>query len=559
MAEAQDRLNEATVAFRRGNFAAARAALESALEAHESGRIHGMLAGVCLALEDLDATRRHGEAAYRLHQEAGDVCEAAGAALLLAHMHDWLDHDVAVRGWVARAERLLADTGPCVERGYLVLARAACDVHDVEALEASADIALEIARQFHDLDLEARALGDGGLALVCQGRVREGLARLDEAMAAVVSGDVGQHMVAGLTCCAMLTACERLGDSSRAGQWIDAVRLYSTDRFGEPPPQVLRSHCRLTYGGLLAAAGSWNEAEAEYRRVLDGTKALPKHAVARGAIAELCIRQNRFAEAEEALLGLEDRVEAAGGMARLHLARGELDMAAATLERAMLALETDLLRSAPLLALHVETEIERGDLDMAATSAARLKWIAVETRLPAFTALAQFNSGRVAAARGDNPVASFRAALQALAGGGSPPLAADIHLQLAGALAETDTAAAIAEARAALAVFERLGARRGCDEAAALLRRLGVTTRASGRTNGGDLDTLSRREREVLPLIAEGLSNAEIAGRLFITARTAEHHVSSILAKLQLRSRAEVAAHAASQRLRAAEAGAVRP
>ncbi len=55
---------------------------------------------------------------------------------------------------------------------------------------------------------------------------------------------------------------------------------------------------------------------------------------------------------------------------------------------------------------------------------------------------------------------------------------------------------------------------------------------------------LSRREREVVPLIAEGLSNAEIAKRLFVTPKTIEHHVTSILGRLDLRTRTEIAAWA---------------
>jgi DNA-binding NarL/FixJ family response regulator len=53
--------------------------------------------------------------------------------------------------------------------------------------------------------------------------------------------------------------------------------------------------------------------------------------------------------------------------------------------------------------------------------------------------------------------------------------------------------------------------------------------------------TLTKREHEVLGLLAEGLSNAAIAERLFVSRKTAEHHVGSILAKLGATSRAEAA------------------
>jgi DNA-binding NarL/FixJ family response regulator len=56
---------------------------------------------------------------------------------------------------------------------------------------------------------------------------------------------------------------------------------------------------------------------------------------------------------------------------------------------------------------------------------------------------------------------------------------------------------------------------------------------------------LTARELEVLALLAEGLRNADIAQRLFISVKTAEHHVSAILAKLGVRTRGEAARHAA--------------
>jgi DNA-binding CsgD family transcriptional regulator len=91
--------------------------------------------------------------------------------------------------------------------------------------------------------------------------------------------------------------------------------------------------------------------------------------------------------------------------------------------------------------------------------------------------------------------------------------------------------------------LEALGADRDADAAAALLCSLG----ARGRSGPRDHGLLTKRETEVLRLLGEGLSNAEIAKRLFISPKTAEHHVGRIYAKLDLRSRAEAAAYAARE------------
>ncbi|MDQ3981388.1 MAG: response regulator transcription factor [Actinomycetota bacterium] len=94
---------------------------------------------------------------------------------------------------------------------------------------------------------------------------------------------------------------------------------------------------------------------------------------------------------------------------------------------------------------------------------------------------------------------------------------------------------------AALTAFEQLGAQADADAAAALLRSLGAPGRAAPRKLG----VLTKREQEVLGLVGLGLSNPEIAQRLFISRKTAAHHVSNLLAKLGLRNRAEAVAYTA--------------
>src|SRR5262249_136866 len=103
-----------------------------------------------------------------------------------------------------------------------------------------------------------------------------------------------------------------------------------------------------------------------------------------------------------------------------------------------------------------------------------------------------------------------------------------------------DPPVALDQAARALATFEDRGARHLADQAAALVRDLG----GPARTGRKDVGVLTEREVEVLRLLGEGLSNAEIAARLFISTKTAGHHVSNILAKLQLKSRQEAAAYA---------------
>jgi DNA-binding NarL/FixJ family response regulator len=101
--------------------------------------------------------------------------------------------------------------------------------------------------------------------------------------------------------------------------------------------------------------------------------------------------------------------------------------------------------------------------------------------------------------------------------------------------------AAQAEAQIALTALEDLGAEREANAAAALLRDLGVKAARTGHKSVG---ILTKREIDVLTLLGQGMSNPEIAQRLYVSRKTVEHHVARVLSKLGLRNRAEAAAAA---------------
>lgn len=241
------------------------------------------------------------------------------------------------------------------------------------------------------------------------------------------------------------------------------------------------------------------------------------------------------------LEGCEEHPLALVPVARLRLLRGEPATAAAMLERRLEALAADAPGSAPLLPLLVEVRLAQGDADGAAAAAERLVGLADHLRRDNLRALGQLVSADVALARSERRApAHLEAALDLFAALGMPFEQAEARLRLAKIFVQERRELAVEEARHALKAFERLGAARKADEAASLLRSLGAPGRSAARQEG----ELTGREREVLALLAEGLSNAEIAGRLVISEKTAGHHVGHIFRKLGLRNRAEATAYA---------------
>lgn len=512
------------------------------LEVQADPEVRLQLAYLDYLTHDFDGARVHGETAYRDFRRQGQRRRAAVAAAAVGRIHfEGFNNQPAARGWFARGRTLLKDEGDCVERGWVELGLVGCSVPDVSVLAEKAAAAVELARRFDDLDLECKALSDHGLALVSLGRTEEGMELIDEAMAIVSTGDV-QPFVAGQVGCCTLTACERAGDLARADAWLRALDQADVARPDEQSP-ILFVHCQGAYGTLLCQLGRWSEAEAALTTSLTvGRTGFYLHRVmARGALAELRIRQGRFGEADRLLADFGDRWESMPPRARLHFARGEFDHAAALIKQALRQIGADRVRAIPLLALLADVELGRANLDAARKCAQEAAAMSDAVGAPQLIAQAALVLGRVHGAEGDGVAAAadYEAGLRAVTSTDNLLIRAALHLDLARTLATIDPAAAVAEGQAAFAIFGRLDAPEA-EQCIGLLRRLGVTVIAVPVVAPSPLSQLSPREREVLTLVGQGMTNPEIATRLFISPKTAEHHVSSILSKLGLRSRVEV-------------------
>ncbi len=552
-AEAEALLGEARATLDRGDWAAARSSFEASLERKETPEALLGLSDALWWLGDTDGAVRCGERAYAGFRRRQDAVQATLAAVALYfHYRVSLGNAAAARGWLGRAARLVEELGLEPLAGWVLLMRAH-DSGDPVATERWAREARELARRFDDADLELCALSQLGASLVETGRVEEGEALLDEAMAASLAGEAAQLRTVVYTSCNMISACSQVAGVERASQWIHAADEF-TRRYGSPH---LYTSCRIYYGSVLFATGDWAEAERQLTAALESgrkaERALYGEALAR--LAELRLAHGRVDEAERLLAGFEDHHVTAGAVASVRLARGDPAAAETALRRRLRELEEHerpgpypvgaavCLEHASLLELLALAELEQDAVHDARVTAESLVALGERAGCEEIVARAARTVGRALAAVGETET---EAAVTSL----NHALALFSRLELPFEVARTcvllahtlrDRESAIREGRTALAGFERLGARRDADSVAAFLRSLGVKAARSGPR---EIGVLTKREREVLELLAQGLTNQELAERLFVTRKTAEHHVHNVLRKLGLRSRAEAAAYA---------------
>ena len=272
--------------------------------------------------------------------------------------------------------------------GWLMLDRAPW-TSDASEREQFATAAIAIARRYGDRDLEFDAMALLGEAYVAAGRVTEGMTLLDQAMAAVASGEVVGVGPAGEIYCRLLSACERATDVRRAEQWLAAATRF--EAWGDFVPPTCRTH----YGGILIALGRWEEAERELlaaiRTFETGYWASQLFALLR--LADLRVRQGRFEEAERLLEGFDWHASAKRSLARIALARGDLALAG---DLGRLCLESTPPSDpdcAAVLALLVEVQLACGDLAAAEETLDQLAVLALDRKDDRTRAIAKLVGG----------------------------------------------------------------------------------------------------------------------------------------------------------------------
>jgi DNA-binding NarL/FixJ family response regulator len=501
-------------------WADARAAFERALADGAGPDALEGLAWAAWWLSDAEATLDARSRAFRAYREAGDPAAAARMAGWLAWDSATFRGDVGLAaGWLARAHRLIDHLDPGADHGWVALhegglALAAGDTET--ARRAGADAArLGAATGVEDLEMVGLALE--GAAVVAEGDVRAGMRQLEEASAIALAGGAELLVSPGWACCYVITACECVRDYERAEEWCRRGREFALRN--QVP--FLLGVCRSEYADVLLWRGEWGEAERELEAAIQLlTATRPGQAgepIAR--LAELRRRQGRGEDAQALLARIEGHPQALLVRARLALDGGDAVRAAELGERYLRRVKPrNLVARAVGLELLVAARVAAGE--DATAAAAELDRVAETIGTKPLRALAHHARGRVLRAAGDLDGARRRLedAVDLLAQDGAAYETALARLDLAAALAALGRGSA---------------AQREASAARAQLRALGA---AAG---GGEL---SAREDEVLALVADGLTNREIAERLVLSEHTVHRHVANIMAKLGVRTRAAAAA-----------------
>ena len=482
------------------------------------------------------------ERAHHLFVERGDLARAARAAFWSGMALLLRGEMVRANGWFARGQRILDDAGlDCVERGYLRIPSAIRASRQGDALAGYRihEETIAIARRFGDEDLVIWARQGQGRALLLSGDIEGARAVMDEVMVAIATGQVSP-IVLGYVYCSVIIGLRQVYDVGRARAWTAALERWCES---QPELEMYRGECLVYKAEVLEQTGDWPKAleqMVDARERLSSPPPHPSAGVAAYHEGELHRLSGRFAEAEAAYVQSGELGRSPQpGLSLLRLEQGRLDVASASVRRALSEAQGHAAR-AEILPGYVQIMLAARDLAAAQTGVAELAAIAAAADSDYLRAAASHAQGATLLAEGElqRALQNLREAAEIWQALDATYLAARTRLLIAEACHELhDVESARMEIDVARKAFSRLGAKPD-------LERIGKLFPPPGTPD----HPLSRREFEVAELVAQGLSNKVIAGKLFLSERTIESHVKNICDKLGFNSRAQVASWVTARR-----------
>jgi ATP/maltotriose-dependent transcriptional regulator MalT len=525
-----DPLAAGRAALRNAAWDEARALFEEATAAGGPAEAWEGLSRAAWWLGDQDATMAARERAYRAYRDADDPCGAARMAMWLGSDHlDFRGDDAVAAAWLRRGRAHLAGHDPCAEEGWIMLLESDLALlarADPMAAERGAREALELARAIQDPGVEVVALALLGSALIASGDAGEGLLRLDDCVTLAVAEDFSETAAPGWALCHTVSACADVGDFGRAAQWCRALHTWSATWRA----RHFFGICRTAYGEVLATSGDWPSAEQELKSAIDDLGSTRPALAAPSAVrlGKLRVRQGDVAAARALFESALPLPQAALAIGELDLDAGDPASASDAGERVLRRLgEASVLDRFPALELLARARAAAGDTAGAGLASSEVDREADRLGTPYMRGRAGLVRAGVLAAAGDHEGARRAAedAADLFTSCSAPYDAARARMLLADALnALGRPEGAATEASAARAALELLGAGPGERHQAA--------------------QELSAREVEILRFVAQGLGDAEIASRLFLSPHTVHRHVANIRTKLREPSRAAAVAHA---------------
>jgi DNA-binding CsgD family transcriptional regulator/tetratricopeptide (TPR) repeat protein len=475
------------------------AALADRLPPAEQAAVFDELSQVAYTVGQLDDAFAAAEKAIQIYGELGDRLALGECTRAMSRLHWYAGDGRAARRSAHEAVAILEPLGESVQLAgaYSAISQLAMLEEDTRGAIEWGEKALDLATRLGDEPARAHALVNLGTARMLL--APDDSAVLLDAFAvadrACVPHEAGRALLnLGYTLMSWVRPEPALHYAQQAFVYCEEHEMHS-----------LGDYATAMIAWLRARSGEWAEAEELARGVVDRSESVLQ-IVAKTVLVELAVRRGD----PDATVRLADVREQAGRT-------GELQRLCPVFE---LGAESALVGAAPMPKAELAgslafLEEERGDLS--GVSAARLgAWAAVAgldvdvdaSASAPFAAMTRRDWARAADAFGEVGWDYDRALMLSL----------------------TDDEELLVEA---IGIARRLGAKPLARRVAGRMRELRLSVPRGPRpSTTANPAGLTGRQLEVLALLREGLSNAEIADRLVVSPRTAEHHVAAVLAKL---------------------------